>query len=587
MIDVADSLDLGRLRKAIQRSRDVLSLFDNDRTEMIRDFAGPLYSPNARRRRTRYINKLNTTACIYQMALCFQNPRCKITSFDQQLWPFARKYEANVNRVTADIDLRSTLQECVLDAFFLLGAAKVRMADAGMKEVEPNVWLDPGRPWVQRVPFSDLILDMPGRSINAMRFYGDRYRAPFDAVRDRDDYDAKVRSKLSPSSKLNQNADSDRADQIAHGNSVDDDELEPMLWLMDVYLPRERQFLTLSADNDTLPPLKVSDWDGSERGPYKFLSLGNVPDNVMPSTPAQQLVLLDRLMNRLYKKLSTQADRQKNFVMVPKGGEKDGEAIKSAQDGEYITVLDPKSAVPVNMPGVDGNTNAFFLAAGEIYNTQAGNERILGGLGTEADTATQEKMLAGSATGRIGFMKGAVYQFTAEILREVGGLMWKDESLQVNASLEGGNTGYYLPPDSVSWKPGKREGKFDHYDFSVEPNSMAFRPPEAKLATLKQFAADYLQIMPAIQAGIFDGQEFTRIYADYTNTPEILRLAKQMQQQAGASDPHQASKPANTSREVVRSSGSGAPQGQGMAQVMGQMMQGREQTAAPMMGAGR
>ena len=577
MIDVSDKLDLGRLRKAIQRSRDAMVLFDNDRTEMIRDFAGPLYTSRGPRRAARYINKLNTTACIYQTALCFNNPRAKITSFDQKLWPFAKKFEVNVNRVAANLDLKTTLQECVLDAFFLLGAAKVHMADAGDKEVEPDVWMDVGKPWVRRIPFSDLILDMPGRSISSMRFYGDRYRAPFDAVRDRDDYNKAVRDKLSPSSKINQNADSNRADQIALGNDVDDDELEPMLWLMDVYLPRERQIVTLSADNDALPPLRVQDWDGSARGPYKFLSLGYVPDNIMPSTPAQQLFLLDRLMNRLYGQFARQAKRSKTIVPVPISMVDDGEKLRDSIDGGFPVVRgDPKQMQPITFPGVDGQTHAFFLAAAEIYNTQSGNERTLGGLATGADTATQEQMLSSGANGRIAFMKGAVYQFASEILREIGGLMWKDDVLKVDSSMEVENTGRYLPPKSVSWKPGDREGLFDHYDFNVEPNSMAFRPPEAKLQTLKQFGADYLQLMPAIQAGIFDGQEFTRIYADYTNTPEILRLAKQMTQQPeAAGDPHQATKPANTSREVVRRSANNGPQGGGMAAVIGQMMQGQ------------
>jgi len=582
-IDVFSTQDRSRLWSAIKRSRDAMVPFDNNRTEMLRDYAGPLYSPHSSRKTARYVNKLNTTASIYQSALCFNNPQCKITSFNQKNWPFCRRFEVNINKVVANIDLRTTLQECLLDAFFLLGAAKVRMADAGLREVEPDVWMDVGTPWANRISFSDLILDMPNRSIRTMRFYGDRYRASFDAVQGRDDYDRKVKAKMSPSSKNNQNSDSDRADQIASGNSVDDDEIEPMCWLMDIYFPMQGQLVTFSADNDTLPPLKVQNNVGSELGPYKFLSLGYMPDNVIPSTPAQQLVLLDRLTNRLYSKLAAQATRQKNYVLIPKGAEKDGEANKNAHDGEYVMVVDPKSAVFVNTPGVDGNTNAFFLAAQEIYNTQSGNERVLGGLGSTADTATQEQMLAAGAGGRIAFMKGAVNQFASDILREIGCLMWNDEALTIDSSIDAENTGYRVP---TSWEPGKRQGIFDHYEFSVEPNSMVFRPPEAKLQTLKQFAADYLQMMPAIQAGIFDGQEFTRIYASYTNTPEILRLAKQMQAEMAAGDSHQATKAPVTERNVTRSNVSRGPTGTGMEAVMGQMMQGNRQQGA-MVGAGR
>ena len=572
MIDLGNTLDRQRLWKSINQSRDSLDLWDFDRTEMLRDFAGPLYSPYSPRTQ-RYVNKLNTTATIYQTALCFNNPQFKITSFDQKLWPFCRKYEVNVNKVIENINLKAVLAECVLDAFFLLGAAKVRMADAGLKEIEPNLWLDPGKPWVDRISFSDLILDMPAKSLRSMRFYGDRYRAPFEAVQGRDDFDEKVLKKLSPSSKQNQNADSDRADQIALGNSVDDDELEPMCWLMDIFLPRERLLVTFSADNDALAPLKVVEWDGSAMGPYKFLTFGYVPDNVMPSTPAEQLVLLDRLMNRLYRKLAQQANRQKNFVLGEKGDEKDLLIVKQAADGEYVVVKNPKSATPVSFPGPDANLNAFFLAAGEIYNVQAGNERALGGLGTEAETATQEQMLARGAGGRVGWMKGAVNEFASEIGREIGNLMWEDPSLTISSTMEVENTDYRV--DS-SWKPGDRKGLKDHYDFRVEPNSMAFRPPEMKQQIIDGFCERYVNLLPAIQAGAFDGQEYARIYAENNNCPEVLRVAKQMRDEMTAGDPHQATKAPNTSREVVRRSVNSGPQGQGMAQVMGQMMQGNK-----------
>jgi hypothetical protein len=194
-------------------------------------------------------------------------------------------------------------------------------------------------------------------------------------------------------------------------------------------------------------------------------------------------------------------------------------------------------------------------------------------------------MLSNATSGRMAFMKGAVNDFVSEILREIGMLLWEDENMTVENTIEAEHTGYYVPPELASWKPGDREGAPDHYDFAVEPNRMIFRPPEAKLATLKQFAIDYLQMLPAIQAGAFDGEAFTAIYAEYTNTPEILKLAKQIDMEQGMADPHQATKAPVTERNVTRNNVSNGPQGQGMAAVMSQMMQGNKQPA--MAGAAR
>ena len=581
-LDVGNKTDRERLHKAIKTSREAIAPFRIMRTEFVRDHAGSWYSKKGARQFT-YVNKLNTSASLLSSWLAFNNPQCKITSFNPNLWPFCRKYEINVNKVVANIDFKTTFQAGVVDAFFLMGIYKVRMADAGEVELEDNVWIDPGKPWVDRISFDDAILDLSAKDIRAMRFCGDRYRVAYRKIEERDDFDRKVVGRIAPSSKFSQNSDGERASSIAGGGAVDADELEPMVWLEDIYLPETRQLVTFCADNDSLPPLKVVDSDAGPMGAYEFLSLGLVPDNIIPSSPAQNLKGLHDLTNRIYNKLAKQAMRQKTTFPYAAGAEDDATRQKASVDGEYFKMRDPKSVGVVNSPGVDGNTHAFFLAIQEIYNVQARNERVIGGLGVESDTVGQEKIVQGQATGAIAYMKGAVNDCARNILRKIGALMFDDEALTVDSSMEVANTGYHV--DS-SWRPDDRQGLKDHYDFSVEPNSMGYRPPEAKLQILKQFASDYLQIMPAIQAGIFDGQEFTKIYADYTNVPEILRIAKQMQIQTGesAGDPHQATKPANTSREVVRSRGNGEPAGGGMAAVLGQMMQNRGggQQQAPM-----
>ena len=431
------------------------------------------------------------------------------------------------------------MQECVLDAFFLIGIANVRMADAGLKEVEPDVWIDAGKPWVDRVSLSDAILDMPARSLRRMRYYGHRYRAPLATVRSRDDYDSAVSKKLTPCKKIGNAAKAERGDDISTRNSIDDDEMEDMCWLQDIFLVREQQLVTFSADDDSLPPLKVEKWTGNEQGPYKFLSLGYMPDNPMPVTPAQQLVLLDRLSNRLYRKLSDQADRQKNNFAYSGGKENIALRWMNSGDGQFWNageIADLKNSVlPCSTPGPDANVHAFFLAAQEVYNVQAGNERSLSGAGTEAETASQEQQIAAHAGGLIGYLKGQVNGFSSDVMREIGTLMWDDESLEVPSSRE--VAGYTM---DTSWQPkskeGSRKGLRDHYDFSVKPNSMAF-------------------------------------------VNNIANIARQGEEDS-AGPGHEATKAPNTTREVVRRSQNNGPKGQGMQAVLGQTMQTNQRQGA-------
>ena len=194
-------------------------------------------------------------------------------------------------------------------------------------------------------------------------------------------------------------------------------------------------------------------------------------------------------------------------------------------------------------------------------------------MGREADTLGQEQIITGHATGMIAYMKGAVNDCAANLCRKIGALMFDDDYLTVESSMEAENTGYYV--DS-SWRPGDRQGIKDHYDFMVEPNSMAFEPKETKWQKKQQFLQVLAANLPLVQAGLLDIQEFTKQASEDLNVPELQKLFKYMTQQAAmGGDPHEATKPAVTSREVVRRSAGGGPDSQGMGAVLGQMMQMR------------
>ena len=592
--DLGNKESLQRLHKAIKTSRDALEAnWRWSHAEMIRAFVGSMYSPYGSEYTT-YVNRLNQTQKIYQMALASNNPQVKVNSWDPKNQPFCHRYE-NINRVLANIDFKTTFQLGLADAFFLMGIFWVRVADAGLCELESNVWVDPGKPWVDRVSFDDVILDLSAKDIRAMRFCGARYRVSFDAVQDRDDYDSQVKKKLSATSKFSYDSGSKYASQISNGTMVDDDDLEPMIWLEDVYLPGRNggpgQLATFEADKEDAKPLKVVDEDSGPMGPFEFLTLGFVPDNIMPSSPAQNLYGLHLLGNRLYRKLADQAMRQKNTVAYPAGAEDDGLRGKQARDGEFWKCRDTKGLTPVSFPGVDGNTNAFFLASQELYNTAAGNERAIAGLGAESDTVGQETMIQGHAQGMIAYMKGRVNDCASNLCRKIGALMWDDEVLTVESVKEAEHTGHYV---DNSWRPGEREGIKDHYEFSVEPNSMGYQPPESKIQKVLGYVQTVGTVFPLVQAGILDIEELTKLVSEYQNVPELQRIFKFTAHEGqegggGGGDPHQATKAPVTSRETIRSNpGPQGPQGQGMAAVMGQMMQGRGQgSVGASVGGGR
>src|SRR5690606_16707339 len=94
-------------------------------------------------------------------------------------------------------------------------------------------------------------------------------------------------------------------DEAEPGKSLayDDHDLEPLMFLSDVFVTDEMKVYTFVVDSDfnviVDEPLAVVDWTGQETGPYHFLNLGPVPDKTTPSSPLQNLELLHNLCNSL------------------------------------------------------------------------------------------------------------------------------------------------------------------------------------------------------------------------------------------------------------------------------------------------
>ena len=580
MIDFTSELERTRLHRAISTSRDVLDPFRRVRSEFIRDHAGSWYSQNGARFAT-YANKMNQTASILSFALVGGSPRYKCVSSDPKNRPFAYHLQENLNRLVSNINLEQSLYLMVLDAIFLMGVAKVRMADDEDRQLEDDTWVDVGRPWVDRVSVDDLILDLSARDLTKMRFAGDRYRCSWAKVKERSggDFDAKVVKQLAPNSKYLFDTGSEYANQIANCMAVDDDELEPMIWLEDVWVAENKQWVTFPASPglDSVKPLKVVDWEGSPRGPYKYLSLGFVPDNVIPSSPAQNLKGLHDVYNRLLRKMIHQASISKQVVGFPPGQAKEADNARNAKNGDWLPFNNPKDIATITIGTVDGNIHAFTAALDEIFNVQSGNIRSLGGLGAEAQTARQESQIAQHSSGVIGKMSQNVMRFTGEIGEELKNLMWDDGAFEQETWVDAGNTGEKAPSN---WTPDYREGERDNYSLKVVPYSLMYRSPQMELQQISEVLNQIGPLYPMIQAGILDGKELFNLYAENLDLPILKRLFRMLSQQPNqgggrpqlGGDENTVHSPAVTSREVVRrnvpTGGTAANRGAMLSQAM-------------------
>lgn len=554
MIDLHDKQQRDRIRRAIKTSEQALEGFRLVRRELIRDYVGSWYSTEGARNKT-LVNLTNQTARIYTVALAANNPQVMVSTPIEENWPFAKRFEVNLNKLISDMELDVTFRAIVLDAFFCIGCGVVMMRDTdtrfhGLLESEEDVWLDPGEPWLNRVSLDDLILDMTAKELSKMRFCGHRYRADFEKVQAEPGYSKDVKARLTPTSKTSiDNPDSAR--DIAAGITVDDDELKPMIWLQDLWIAENNTVSTMAVDQD-LPPLLEREWTGSQAGPYKFLSLGTVPDNVIPASPAVNLKGMHDLQNRLHRRMEQDSDAHRVVNIYPPGKADDADRLRKAARNSWHRLSDPKSIQQIEFGGVDQRDQALALFIQDEYDRLAGNLLAMGGLGPQASTLGQEEMIHGQVSRTEADMRMAVVSFASECILDLGRLMWEDGTLELQTSFPLGNSGIEIPSP---WSPGYRVGNFEDYEFRVEEYSMVFKTPEQKLQETFQVFREIAPLWPMFQASgaSLDAEAIVEEIARLKNRPEFKRFITFAAPAAMlGGDQNTIHSPAVTSRETVR-----------------------------------
>lgn len=556
MIDLLNDEKRGRLLKAIRSSRNAMEPFRRVRKELIKDYVGSWYAEGGAENKT-LVNLINQTARIYTISLAANNPKVLVSTPRSESIPFARRFEVNLNKLISDMSLDQTFRAIVLDAFFCLGCGVVMMRDTdtrfhGLLESEEDVWLDPGEPWFNRVSLDDLILDMPAKELSKMRYCGHRYRADYEKVMDEPGYSKKVKDKLKPTSREHYDSTGAARDIASEWGSAQDDDLKDMLWLMDVWIAENNSIVTMACEQGDLEPLIEREWVGSQSGPYKFLSLGDTPDNVIPTSPAVNLKGLHDLQNRLHRRMEDDSDAHRIVQVFPPGMEDDANRLRTAERNGWYRGKSPEQIKQFETGGVDQRDMAMATFIQTEYDRFAGNLQAMGGLGAQAATVGQEELIHGQLSKNVADMRLSVVNFASECILDLGRLMWEDQTLELQTSMPVGNSGINVRSD---WTPDYRMGNFEDYDFRVEPYSMVFKTPQQHLQEYFQVLREIAPLWPMFQASgaTLNVQVLVKEMARLMNKPEIEQLitfATPAVMLGG--DQNTVRSPSHTTRENVR-----------------------------------
>lgn len=556
MFDLSNPEKRARLLKAIRSSRDALEKHRRVRKVMVEHYCGSYYDETTPQDDGQIlVNLMNQTARIYTISLAANNPQVLITTPRSESISFARRFEVNLNKLISDMTLDKTFRAIVLDAFFCLGCGVVMMKDTdtrfhGILESEEDVWLDPGQPWLNRVSLDDLILDMPARELTKMRYCGHRYRADYDKVMDEPGYSKKVKDKLKPTS-LDSTDGTGSTREIGTDPSEDDD-LKDMVWLMDLYIAENNSIVTMACDQGDLEPLIEREWLGSQAGPYKFLSLGDVPDRIIPASPAINLFGMHLKQNALHMRMWKDSEAHRVVNTYSLAGADDANKIQKADRNSWVRMTDPTNIGRVEVGGIDQRDMGLAAFLQTEYDRFAGNLQAMGGLGAQASTVGQEELIHGQLSKNVADMRLSVVNFASDCILDLGRLMWEDQTLELKTSMPVGNSGINVNSD---WTPDDRMGDFEDYEFRVEPYSMVFKTPQQHVQEYFQVLQQIAPLWPMFQAGgaTLNVQILVKELARLMNKPEIEQLitfATPAEMLGG--DQNSIRSPSHTVRENVR-----------------------------------
>lgn len=551
-----DGIDFRRLYTAVETSYKKMEWFRKLTAELVQEFAGPAYGKKGGRDKP--LNKLNQLIEAYVMLTASSDPNVDIEPEDAKegLRGFARLWAAAINKLGKKVRLSDKILAWVEDAFFGMGIIRLHR-DKYRKELFGEDRIDPGIPSCSNVPVEDWVCDMRATHWPNVSFTGDKYRVPFRTIQegvDKGIYDAAVAKELAATSKSS--ADAGKLEQIGRGEITDDDELEPMIDLCEIWVEQTNRIYICALEDASrflckkIKPLGHLDWVVPDHPPHVALMFTRVPHHILPVSPASHLWPLDKAINNVVNKEIDRAVNQKqNPIYSPQGEETMRAAVKAS---DLVPIKgDPSTVKVVEWGGVPQNMHQALLAFNEFFNQQSGNLEALAGLGASAGTLGQEQIIANASNRKVASLQGKVAKAVGELFRCLGIMLWHDKLLKLSTTV---NAGWEVPEE---WTPEYRVGDFVDYTFQINPFNRGLMPPAAQaeqlIGLVERIFAPLMQMIMA-QGGQIDVAKLAQRLGELLDDPSIEDIVKFTTPPSSDEQDAEQSMPASTTRTYNRQS---------------------------------
>ncbi len=499
-----------KMQEQVQLGYKRLRNFRRARIMFLRNYAGQYYDAAAGDIATEPLGLIFNAVNVLVPNLVMASPKHVIKARYLAYREYGELLGMALDQNARDIRLRNTLRRWLVDALFGIGILKTGLCDSDTAVgFDDSDQIDPGTIYTEVVDLDDFAFDPAERSdIRAAAWYGHHVQAPRGQVLDSGLYRNDLIERL-PRAGTGRGRGSE---QLSMHNSDRDeaDAFHDYIDLTEVWVRGANAIVTIPGSDLTCEDyLRVADYYGPSKGPFTFLMLTPPPsNNPMPVAPVGVWNDLHIMANRMCKKIIDQAERQKDLVTYKRAAADDAQEVVDAADGETVGLDDPESVKVVSFGGQKQSNEAHLSQLMMWFNLVSGNTEALGGVKSDAATATQAQILQQNGSVRIEDLKDIVYFATADEAAIRAWYLHTDPLIQVPLiRREQVPAKYTLGPDGamnvspatsqdvqVFLTPEARRGDFLDYQFEIQPESMSRMDPQLRLQRALDFG---IKLIPA------------------------------------------------------------------------------------------
>lgn len=495
-----------KLNSAVQQGFKRVEKMRVNRMKFIAEYVGPFYDANQSEGAATPLNFIYDAVAILVPNLVSRNPKHRVKSDFTVYNDYARLIEISLDKLADEQDLYRSIRMVIVDSLFGLGVMRTGLTFAGQTIDYDEATIQVVRPYADRVDLDDFCIDPFCRSMDEAAFMGNRVLHTRRFLYDSGEFDPAVIEKLPSAGEDPRREVMDIS--MGSNRKAEANELMDYVELVEVYIPDEKVIVTVpfAESVHTQDFLRVIDYTGPDPGPYHFLGFHWAPNNPFPVPPVAMWYDLHMVANRLAAQATSQALRQRDVLLYRQGAHETAARIHKSRDGDTIAADDPQGVNAVSLGGVNEKIYEHLRFLYQRFaESGPGDFRQLGGMATEAGTATEATILKQAASVRVNDMNDQIYAFTAGVAKHNAWYLHHNPVIEmpvVYRDTNGAEIQMMLTPDA-------RRGDFLDYHFDIQPMSMKRTDPQEDSMKMLQFVQVFFPV--AIQAAQAFGPLFNPI----------------------------------------------------------------------------